>query len=195
MGTELDPLERFAAFDDAPMWERMLYFGERNHNEFLILDPEKVGAIVACSAEGADARGELATLLLEASGRSFERTPDQGGLFPPTNLAPHQEIDVTLYYPNLEPGSIVHIAAPSGGQLSTTRSELSAEQTVDFTFQVAEHKGAYPVEILIGTDRKALDLWVGPLNAPAFLLPPNPDNLEPDFYTTQDTATNPPLSR
>ena len=119
----------------------------------------------AASADsGGFTSGQPATAQINVDGESYQLTPNQIGGFQRITVSPKAKIDVSLAYPQGQPGDVVGVEVEDSGSLSGGASakamSLDKRKTLAFQFQTTEQIGIYRITLRNGADVKSLNFWV-----------------------------------
>ena len=109
--------------------------------------------------------GMYAEASVRVGSKNFNLTPNESGLFPRVLVPANDKIQISVAYPEGDPGDSLVIQAEDGGLLDNgtvvKASKLDQNKIISFEFQTNGHDGTYRVTLRKGLDEKRLDFWVG----------------------------------
>ncbi|MGD7652847.1 MAG: hypothetical protein ACQCXQ_06510 [Verrucomicrobiales bacterium] len=131
-------------------------------------DPAEHGGVIIPSRNSRSwVPGLQATATVKVGRKSGSLTPSQRGIFPEIVIVPNGRADITLTYPELDSGEIVHLDCPDGGTIDGDVGksfQTNAARSVSFTWQGNSNLGRHSICCVAGpdSDEKTISFWVGP---------------------------------
>lgn len=102
---------------------------------------------------------------ITTSGGVIRSAPDALGRFPRVNIAPEEEVRVSVAYAEAQPGDLVVVQAEDGGVLEGSRTalplKLDADRRLRFAFKSTREGGIYRVTLRRGFEERRLEFWGG----------------------------------
>lgn len=98
--------------------------------------------------------------------KTVELLPNFEGQFPPVYVEPSSISDVTLFFPESQPGDRILAQMEDGGMIDGSEyvkdGLLDENRLLHFTFTTTDHPGSFKVTIRKDNDQKTMEFWVGP---------------------------------
>jgi len=94
---------------------------------------------------------------------SHSGIPDEFGFFPRINIARGERVNVSVSYPEAQPGDLVIVQADDGGDINNDtpvgRFLIDQDRNVNFSFGSTEEGGIYRVTLRRGYEEKRLQFF------------------------------------
>ena len=110
--------------------------------------------------------GQEATASINAGGKKYQFSPNQGGCFGRVVIEPNATVNVKIAYPQAAANDPIIVESVDGGALDNGQSvkttQLDETRGISFGFKSGVQEGIYRVTLRQGSDLKQIDFWVGP---------------------------------